>query len=335
MTTVDAPDLSGDDSVFGLPLILTDSEASRLRALLGELWELTYGGTPGDIEQDLARCRDFFDPTVRGFKLRERITALPEVSARTRQAALRLPGQIVTDVGDGRLIAGVESRLALGLLEDGYRRQAGGHWVLSVAAARVAEHIALNAYRSWSVRRLSEAIALRAGQGKEVLQATSVGLVLALLVNRADSLDRAVMRPGDGAGHPVDEALHAAALAFADGITTGRSRSSDEQRLHGGYMLSEARRRLADQMSGYPEAVYIRPGTSGAVIRFLAGELARRENLTALQLAGAFDRLVEAFRANARSLAAYNAIFESPSGTRTLREDLLAAFAKARKEQPE
>jgi hypothetical protein len=333
MTALHAPGLPDDGHVFGLPLTLTAAEVSSLRALLGEVWELTYGEAPAETEQDLARCREFFDPTVRGFKLRERIAALPEVPARTREAALRLPGQLVTDAGSGRLIAGVEARLALDLLEDGYRHQAGGHWVLPDAAARAAENRALQAYRSWSVRRLSEAIALRAGQGKEVLQASSVGLVLALLVNRADSPDRAVMRPDDGAGHPVDEALHSAALAFADRITTGRTRSSDERRLHGGYMLSEARRRLADNMSGYPDAVYIRPGAAGEVVRFLAGDLARRENLTAGQLSDAFAQLVEAFRGNARSLAAHNAIFESPAGTRALREEFLAAFTEARKGQ--
>lgn len=343
MTSLHEPGLPDDGYVFGIPLTLTAAEASQLRALLSEVWELTYGEAPGEMEQDLGRCRDFFDPTVRGFKLRERIAALPEASTRTRTAALRLPGQIVTDAGDGRLIAGVEARLVLGLLEYGYRRQAGGHWVLPTAAARAAENRALKAYRAWSVRRLSDVIALRAGQGREVLQATSIGLVLALLVNRVDSSDRAVMRPGEGAGHPVDGALHSAALAFADTITTGRKRSRDEigmtrsldeQRLLGGYMLSEARRRLADKMSGYPDAVYIRPDAVGEVIRFLAGELARREkHLTADQLSDAFAQLVEVFRGNARDLAAYNAIFESPAGTRALREELLAAFAAARKEQ--
>jgi hypothetical protein len=326
---VGPPDDGGN--VFGIPLTLTSAEASHLRALLGELWELTYGEAPGEVEEDLARCRDFFDPTVRGFKLRERIALLPEAPARSREASLRLLGQVVVDAGDGRLIAGVEARLALALLEEGYRRQAGGHWILPAAVARTAENRALGAYRSWSVRKLSEAIALRAGQGKEVLQATSVGLVLALLVNRADSPDRAVMRPDDGGGHPVDEALHLAALAFADEITTARTRSSNERRLHGGYILSEARRRLADKMSGYPDAVYIRPGEVGEVIRFLAGDLARRDSLTVGQLSDAFARLVEAFRGNARSLAAHNAIFESPVGTRALQEELLAEFTKARK----
>lgn len=330
MTSLRAPGPSEDGNVFGIPLTLTAAEASHLHALLGELWELTYGEGTGETERDLARCRDFFDPTVRGFKLRERIAALPELPTCTREAALRLPAQVVADAGGGRLIVGVEARLALDLMENGYRRQAVGHWVLPVAAARAAENRALQAYRAWSVRKLSEAIALRTGQGKEVLQATSVGLVLALLVNRADSPDRAVMRPDDGVGHPVDEALHSAALAFADGITTGRTRSSDERRLHGGYMLSEARRRLADKMSGYPDAVYIRPDAVDEVVRFLAGDLARRESLTIGQLSDAVARLVEAFRANARSLAAHNAIFESPVGTRALREALLAAFTEAR-----
>jgi hypothetical protein len=321
------------DCIFGIPLTLTAAEASRIRALLSEVWELTYGESLGELQRDLGRCRDFFDPTVRGFKLRERIAALPEASARIRTAALGLPGQIIMDAGDGRLIAGVEARLAVSLLDSGYQRHAGGHWVLPEVAARAAVNQALREYRSWSVRKLSEAIALRAGQGKEVLQATSVGLILALLVNRSDSPDRAIVRPEDGAGHPVDEALHSAAIAFADSITTTRNRSSDERRLHGGYMLSEARRRLADKISGYPDAVYVRPDAVGDVVRFLAGELARRESLTDGQLSDAYARLVDAFRRNARSLAAHNAIFESPANTRALQEELLAEFAEARKDR--
>jgi hypothetical protein len=335
--TLYSPHHSPDgEHVFGIPLTLTDTEASHLRVVLSQVWELTYGEAPAETEQDIARCRDFFDPTVRGFKLRERIATLPEVPESTRDAVFRIAAQLVTDAGDGRLIAGVEARLVLDLLKDGYRHQSGGHWILPDAAARAAEGRALQAYRTWSVRKLSEAIALQAGQGKEALQATSVGLMLALLVNRADSPERAVMRPDDGAGHPVDEALHSAALAFADGITAGRAttgkpRSPDERRLHGGYMLTEARRRLAGKMSGYPEAVYIRPGATSEVVEFLAGELARRKNLTDDQLSDAFARLVDSFRANARSLAAHNAIFESPAATRNLREELLAAFTKARK----
>ena len=145
------------------------------------------------------------------------------------------------------------------------------------------------------MRKLSDAIALRTGRGREVLQATSVGIVLALLVNRADCPDRAVMRPGDGPGHPIDEALHSAAVAFADAITTGRARSSDSRRLHGGYILSEARRRLADKIAAIPDAVYIRPGSVDEVIAFLAGDLARRETLTTEQLSNGFDRLVDHF----------------------------------------
>jgi hypothetical protein len=320
----------GAGYVFGVPVTLTETEAAQLRAIITALWELTYGEAPGKVEQDLARCRDFFDPAARGYKLRERIEALPEVPANIYTESLKLPDEIVTNAGGGKLIAGVEARLTLDLLEDGYRRQGGGHWVLPPETARVAENRALEVYRSWSLRKLSDAIALRMGEG-EVLQATSVGLVLALLVNRVDSPDRAVMRPGEGSGHPIDEALHSAAVAFADSITPGRTtrRSSDMRRLHGGYMLSEARRRLADKMSGYPGAVYIRPGAKADVIRFLGSDLARRENLTADQLSDALGRLVDVFRENVLGLAGHSSVYERPADTRRLREELLASFAEA------
>jgi hypothetical protein len=334
MTPAHSPGLPDAGHVFGVPLALAAAEASQLRALLGELWELTYGDALGEAEEDLGRCRDFFDPTVRGFKLRDRIARLPEVPPDLYDAALKLPGELVTDAGDGRLIAGVEARLVLGLLDGGYRRREGGHWVLPPEAARAAESRALEVYRSWSLRRLDEAIALKSGRGREVLQATSVGIVLALLVNRADSPERAVMRPGEGDGHPIDEALHSAAVAFADSITTtGRARKSDSRRLYGGYMLSEARRRLADKITGYPEAVYVRPGAVDDVIRFLGSDLARREHLTAGQLSDALALLVKVFRDNALKLAAHSAIFERSSDTKELGVKLLASFTAAREKQ--
>lgn len=316
--------------IFGIPVTLTGTEAAQLRATITALWKLTYGEAPGEVEQDLIRCRDFFDPAARGYKLRERIEDLPEAPSDIYTEALKLP-DIVTNAGGGRLIAGVEARLALGLLEDGYRRQEGGYWVLPPETARAAENQALQVYRSWSMRKLNGAISLRMGEG-EVLQATSVGLVLALLVNRVDSPDRAVMRPGEGPGHPIDEALHSAAVAFADSITKGRTtrRSSDSRRLRGGYMLSEARRRLADKMSGYPGAVYIRPGVKGDVIRFLGSDLARRENLTTDQLSDALGRLVDVFRENALGLAGHSSVYERPADTKRLREELLASFVAAR-----
>ena len=130
MTSVDLETDLSDGYVFGLPLTLTNLEMSQLRETLRELWTLIYGGAPTETQRDLGRCRDFFDPTTRGFKLRDRIAALPEVPPNTLAVATKLPEEVVMDAGEGRLIVGVEARLALTLLEDGYQRQPGGHWVL-------------------------------------------------------------------------------------------------------------------------------------------------------------------------------------------------------------
>jgi hypothetical protein len=315
--------------IFGVPVVLTSAEAARLSAEVTQLWELTYGEPPGELESDLRRCRDFFDPTVRGHKLRERIASLPVAPPDLREAACKMLASVIVDAGEGRLIIGIEGRLLLSLLEN--VRDGGRHVALSAAAVRLSESRALDIYRSWSTRKLKEAVALRTGQGREVMQATSVGIVLALLVNRVNCPERAVARPDDGAGeHPIDQALHAAAAAFADALTHGRGRSITEQRLRGGYWLSEARRRLGDQITGYPSSVYIRAESAESVVTFVGRDLARRESLTAEILAEAFDRLVLAFRYKAAQLASYNVIFERPADTSRLREELLASFNAAR-----
>jgi hypothetical protein len=66
------------------------------------------------------------------------------------------------------------------------------------------------------------------------------------------------------------------------------------------------------------------------VVAFLGRDLARRSALSEATLGAAFDQLVAAFRAAAGRLAERSMVFDRSADTRALRQDLLAAFARAR-----
>lgn len=322
--------------VFGIPAVLAGNECAALIRDLTELWRLTYGQVPGNLDNDLELCRHLFDPLARGQTLRDRLAQLqptPRHLARTSN----LPGEpLVMDAGEGTLIVGLEARLLLGLLQE---HDVGDHVVISPAEAAAAERRALSLYRSWTMGRLNQVIALRTGRGKEVMQAISVGLVLALLVNRSDTPERAVAQWDHETAHgkQVDDAIHAGAERFAEMVsrTKGR-RSASEQKLKSGYPLTEARRRLAHRLVVVPDPqnggarLYVPAQYRTEVVAFLGRDLARRSTLSESTLGAAFDQLVSAFRAGAGRLAERSMVFDRSADTRILRQDLLAAFVGAR-----
>jgi hypothetical protein len=244
------------------------------------------------------------------------------------------------DAGDKILLIGVEGRLMIALLE--HQNLSKGHLVFPSADVAITEQKALQIYRGWSRGRLNQVIALQSGRGTEVLQAISVGLVIALLANRSDSRTRAVIRwdHSTAEGKQIDEAIHAGAERFASVISGSRGgRSAGEQRLKGGYALSEARRRLAHRLAVEPdsrsggERLYVPAEYRDEVVRFLANDLARRPSLSREKLASAFDQLVNEFRSTAGQLAHRSMVFERAADTRALREQLIDIFSLGRQQK--
>lgn len=321
-------------AVFGVPLVLTKGEASAIGRDLDRLWRLCYGESSDDLAADLDLCRRFFDPLARGGTLRDRLAQLPVAPREVLQAGYVEP--LVTDVGGGVLLVGVEARILLWLL--GSKDHDDGHVFLAPAEVAAMERMALEKYRAWSTARLNQVVALRSGRASEVMQAVSVGLVIALLINRSDAPDRAIpkMSKETLAGKQVNEAIYAGAERFAAIVVPKRGeRSAEERRLKGGYGLSEASRRLAHRLVTIkqPEGedlVHIAQSDRAEVVRFLGFDLARRAGLTSTILTTAFDELVHAFRAEAGNLAHRSMVFERAADTRRLKSDLVAAFDEAR-----
>lgn len=324
-----------DRLVFGVPRVHTVDEARVLCSTIEVLWQIGYGVPIDLLEEDLEKCRMYFDPVARGHKLRERLGALQPAPAGVLADARRLHEPLVVDAGNGRLLVGIEGRLLVELIHRCDSRD--DSVIIPVEEAYAASLYALSVYRSWTRYRLDQVLALREGRGNEVLQATSVGVVLAILVNRSTAPDRAIGRVADEqVRERIDDAIHRAAASFADRISTGRSRSRTEQRLVGGYWLTEARRRLADRLvitdsaRGAPSLVYIPEQHRDGVIEFLALDLARRASLGEDALASAFDLLVDTLRTASNQLAGQRMTFERPADTARLRAKLLARFGEAR-----
>ncbi|MFJ8140150.1 hypothetical protein [Streptomyces sp. NPDC096013] len=230
----------------------------------------------------------------------------------------------------------MEARVLLSLLKEKDLEE--GHVFLLPSEVSDMERRALSKYRAWATARLNQVVALRSGKAIEVMQAVSVGLVIALLINRSDDPDRAIpkLSKETPAGKQVNEAIYAGAERFASTLVPTRSeRSAEEKRLKGGYGLSEAGRRLAHRLvtikrPGGEDLIHIAQSNRDEVVRFLGFDLARRPGLTSKVLSEAFDELVLAFRAEAGKLAHRSMVFERAADTRNLKTDLVAAFDEAR-----
>ncbi|MEU4823962.1 hypothetical protein AB0H37_19020 [Actinomadura sp. NPDC023710] len=262
---------------------------------------------------------------------------MPKISEALQRDARRLGEPLVTDAGEGRFLVGIEARLLLSLLGSLGTSEVS---VLTLNDIHEAESKALDAYRQWSRQRINQVIALRIGQGNEVLQAISVGVVLTLLLNRSTSTARAVRRLRDRESAEIDRAVFASATRFAELISVSRGRSGSELQLKKGYGLTEARRRLAHRLVIDRDSrdddglLYVPERYRDEVVVFLGRDLARRNSLTSEKLQFAFDELVSTFRSEAGKLANQSMVFERASDTLRLRRELLGAFESARAPHP-
>jgi hypothetical protein len=310
-------------TLFGVPLALRRTDAELLLQALRTCWHTQAGRGVGDLGPDLIALQALFAPTSREQTLRRRLEALQladidapflndRLGVRTERGVLITP--------DGRIVIEVLSSL-LPVAEDTV--------VLESTLVSWAIEQAYEFYRSNSLTRLDRVLALRAGTD-EPLRYPSVGFVLLLLINRSVDPARAIRRPGsENDRRALDEALQRPVKAFADSLHGSGRRRSEHFSLYGGYVVTEARRRLSEHLSRDPAAIYVLPGHEEAVVEFLARDLRRRSTLTPLSLENAFSSLVDSYRHSQAALAALGLAFERPSVTGEIRHRLLAAFVQA------
>jgi len=313
--------------LFGLPSSLTCADAEALVRYLSDLWEVSYHNKPGELSVDLERCRDYFDPLLRGQTIRQRLQAVGTTLPPPHFRFGELDEPVLFELGQQRRIVGVEARLLLDVWSS--VRETTERCELSDAVVEYCLDRASSCYRSWALQRFRQVSSLQQGKGPETLQAKSIGLVLAMLVNRSTEQARAVRVGKEVRATPVERALFAAAEAFAEVVAERSERSMGEDRFKGGYALTEARRRISalriDRVDD-ERRYYVVPETETAVIEQLAFELARRPRTRIARVSHGYDALLVAYRQQAAESAWLGGFFERPAESETIKRQLLASF---------
>jgi hypothetical protein len=318
------------NTLLGLPDYLDDAEAKGMISALRQTWSAMQGTAPGKLEEDLEACRRWFDPVAQGQRLRRELSQLPDVPDE-----LADPGPPLTlSVGPGKRLVTPEGRCALDLLEH-LPHGRKSHVISDAQLVSYDRRLAL-LYRDWSRHRLQSVVDLLAGTTKP-LQIPAAGVVIALLVNRDTSKERALTRFAAGAPRDVvDQAFFAPVQAFADILAPTRRGNRSNPKLVSGWMLYEARRRLADALvvvdarGGVDGKVWIKPGSEQQVIDVVARDLVRghRAHATPERFARAFDALVASLRAQLPSLAGFGLVHERPLETQRLRQRFLESLSR-------
>jgi hypothetical protein len=308
--------------------VMTPEQRYLGQDALRTLWILTMGGPTTELPSDLAALHRWFDPVAQGNRLRRDLATLPPPPQEWRD-----PGPPWTCAASGpRRLVTPEGRCLLHLMDE-----VGNDSLILVDTTRPIELLLLQTYREWNRHRLDSVVALLDGDNKP-LQISAAGVVLALLVNRCTSRERALTRFADGsAKNVVDEAFFDAVSAFATSLSPQRRGTRAGATLISGWMLYEAARRIGDGLvivdarGGKDGAVWIEDGATDHVLSVVARDLARghRSKVTGPSLGVAFDALVDALRDRMPKLAGYRLAHERPVATAQLRQALLAAFDRA------
>jgi len=314
-------------TLFGVPLALEAADAAALRADLEELWFVLAGRPPARFEADVEVLATYWHPKLRGATVRDRLARLGRPAPRPRSAYLT--DELALWVDEDRALLTVEGYLLLQTLPVS---PSGVAVILSADVISAYAH-AHAVYSSWAQFRLRDVVGLLRGEGPPLLPPV-VGLLVLLLVNRSTAPERG-LRVSDDREQiaAIDESVRAALTAFANRIG-GKAEGSRDPRhfsLYGGYLLSEAARRLGPSLVRGEERVYLEPGREHDIVTLIARDLARRQSIDATIVGAAFDELVDAIRGPIGRLALQDSAFEQPANTRALRSDLLETFEAHRR----
>ena len=307
-------------SLLGLTGYLTTEQVEALVVSLSTIWQQTMDCGVGELEDDLILCRRWFDPVAQGQRLRRELAALRQVDDSVTD-----PGPPFTFyIGATRSIVTPEGRCVLELLRH-LERDRKGH-VINDPLLLPYDRLLGNLYREWSRHRIQSVVGLLAG-GEKPLQVAAAGVVIALLINRSTSQNRALRRfPLGAARDVVDQAFFEAVRAFVRTLSP-KQRPTRDPRLISGWMLYEARRRLGGDVliveGAHPNTdgrIWIEENKQDQAIEVVARDLGRghRARVTAELLSKALDDLVVAFRSQTSRLAGFG---PSSRETNQYRED--------------
>ncbi|WP_445149511.1 hypothetical protein [Baekduia sp. Peel2402] len=313
----DHADLDALKDTFGVSPNITRQRAQSLSSALRTLWQAAFGQLPGELASDLELARKhFFDPVAQGKRLREMVTAIDA------SRGDEVPAELALEISARQTLITPEGRAMIAVLDEALTAEP-----FSVLSGRPAyhEHVLYRCYRDWGRHRLRQVIDLL---GDDNLRTLAVGVLIALLVNRSNSMQRALPRWKEASERTAfDQAFFAAVYAFADRIDQ-RRRAPGKERLVGGWTLHEVVRRRPGALELNDNEVYVKPGREEDLISLAASALARSSDPTTV--GDAFDALVDTLRKEAPILARYNAYYERDYDTKQLRDRLLESVANVR-----
>lgn len=282
----------------------------------------------------------WFDPLARGARLRGDLAKLPAASDAFTSNSLQidladLPGEpFILDAGGGRLLVTPEGGELIALVEPLLVQSDKSGVHLSWSATDEADQRLLATYRLLSRQRIESVLRLQGGGAAPLLPA-AIGQILLLLLNGNVGRSRALRRPdGSDDRAAVDEAVAAITGAFVDSLqlssgASNKGPSSAAYSLYGGYALTEARRRLGDDVAADP--IFVADGAQERVMRRLASELARRDELNDERLGHAVDSLADAYTLHRPVLSSYGLAQGHPGAGAELRDLMVEQFLGARR----
>jgi hypothetical protein len=320
-------ELDAPQRLFDLPRRLSRDSVEAMILDLRVRWERQHDQPLGEVRDDLQLMRVLlFDPVSREERLRRELDRL-----RPRLAAPpppEMPTTLTLDIGQAWIVT-PEGRVAIPCLTRALASSREPQVAIDAYDIHAAEHALLVAYRGWLRYRLDRVLSLRQGEARPMLPA-AIATVLLLLVNGNIGRDRAIAQPRDENDRRLlDEAVTAPLEAFARSIEAAKRADPRHWSLYNGYALSEARRRLGNDLVLEPvpdrpdsKQLFIADDAEQRVLDIVAREL-RGRSLGHEQVAEAFDRMLVAYQEVRPRLAAYTSVHARTSRTRRLREAVL------------
>jgi hypothetical protein len=196
--------------------------------------------------------------------------------------------------------------------------------VLAIDELAWAYRIVAETYRGWSRDRLTEAI-----QPTGLLPVPAIAFVLTLLIN--GSIGEARGLPIETERIPereVNALIDPVVNAFVRELRPKRGRS-EPFRLRGGWILTEATRKLYDSVRNANRRVWIEEAAAPQIAVRLGRELRRHKDVTQQQLDAGIDSLLKAYRGVRPRLSSYGLGFEEPRRTAQVTRDFVQAYLRS------
>jgi hypothetical protein len=322
-------ELDAPQRLFDLPHTMARQAAQAILDDLVSRWERQHGRALRDLQTDLQAMHDLlFNPVAREERLRRELERLrPRLDTAPPPEA---PPALVRDVGGAWLVT-PEGRVAVACLKRSLAGTRDERIQIDAYDIHAAEHVLASTYGTWVRYRLDRVLALRHGEARAMLP-VSIATVLLLLVNGNVGSDQALVQPKESRDRALlDDAVTKPIEAFTMSIEGGGNADRRHWSLYNGYPLSEARRRLGDDLilervpTQKVKRLFVAADAEQRVLEMLAREL-RARDVDAPRADSAFQDFIDAYQRVRPQLSAYSTVHARTSHSRRLRQMLLDAL---------